>query len=314
VQAVVTGGAGFIGSTLVDALLADGYEVRVLDDLSTGYEENVAAAADLTVADVTDEPAVRATVEGADVVFHEAAHRAVLHSVEQPLATDSANVHGTLTVLKAAADAGVRRFVYASSSSVYGGAEQRPTPETAPLQPRSPYAVTKLTGEHYCRVFSELYGLDTVALRYFNVFGPRQRPDSMYAAVIPLFMAALLEGTAPEVHGDGRQSRDFTYVDDVVRANLAAAAADRDVVSGRVYNIAGGREHSLLDLLAVLEETIGTSVAPVHVETRAGDLRHSCADATRARADLGWEVEVPFDEGLRRTVEWVAARTTKGAA
>jgi UDP-glucose 4-epimerase len=310
---VVTGGAGFIGSSLVDALLAEGHEVRVLDDLSTGYADNVAGAADLTVGEITDEGVVASTFQGADLVFHEAAHRAVLHSVEQPLATDTANVHGTLTVLKAAADAGVRRVVYASSSSVYGGAETRPTPEDAPLQPRSPYAVTKLAGEYYCRVFADLYGVETVALRYFNVFGPRQRPDSAYAAVIPLFMAALLGGEPPKVHGDGTQSRDFTYIEDVVRANLAAAGAGSHA-SGRVYNIAGGREHSLLELLTILRDAIGVTVTPVHTQPRAGDLRHSCADASRARAELGWEAEVSFEEGLRRTVDWLASLPARGAA
>src|SRR5688572_18158957 len=220
--AVVTGGAGFIGSNLVDALLARGDTVRVIDDLSTGDAANVPDGVELVHAAIDDETAVRQAVDGAHAVFHQAAHRAVLRSVEDPLSTDRANVHGTLTVLKCSADAGVRRLVYASSSSVYGGADLRPTPESAPLVPRSPYAVTKLTGEHYCRVFSELYGLETVALRYFNVFGPRQRPDSMYAAVIPLFIEALRSGVPPIVHGDGKQSRDFTYISDVVAANVAA--------------------------------------------------------------------------------------------
>src|SRR5262245_15197409 len=186
-RALVTGGAGFIGSSIVDALVGDGHEVRVLDDLTTGFAENVNPAADLVEAGVTDEGAVRSAVTGVDTVFHLAAHRAVFRSVEHPLATDTANTHGTLLVLVAARDAGARRVVYASSSSVYGGAETRPTPEDIPLLPRSPYAVSKLNGEHYCRVFTELFGLETVALRFFNVYGPRQRAESMYAAVIPLF-------------------------------------------------------------------------------------------------------------------------------
>src|SRR5205823_14493336 len=204
----------------------------------------------------SDEGAVRASLAGCEVVFHPAAHRAVLRSVEDPLATDTANVHGTLTVLAAARDAGVRRVISASSSSVYGGAAARPTPEDTPLIPRSPYAVTKLTGEHYCRVFTELHGLETVALRYFNAFGPRQRPDSMYAAVIPLFIDALRNGRRPTVHGDGKQSRDFTFIADVVAANIAAAHAPAEECSGKAYNIACGDEWSLLQLLDSLGQLL----------------------------------------------------------
>src|SRR5437867_10734084 len=211
-RVLVTGGAGFIGSNLAERLLSRGAEVRVFDNLSTGFRENVSADARLFEGDIRDEAAVRAAVTGVDVVFHQAAHRAVLQSVQDPLSTDLANTHGTLLVLKAAHDAGVRRVVSASSSSVYGGAEQLPTPESAPTLPRSPYAVSKLAGEHYCRVFAELYGLETVSLRYFNAYGPRQRPDSAYAAVIPLFIAALANGEPPLVHGDGLQTRDFAFI------------------------------------------------------------------------------------------------------
>jgi UDP-glucose 4-epimerase len=192
--------------------------------------------------------------------------------------------------------------IYASSSSVYGGAAERPTPETAALVPRSPYAVTKLTGEHYCRVFSELHGLETVALRYFNAFGPRQRPDSMYAAVIPLFIAALRTGQRPLVHGDGKQSRDFTYISDVVAANLAAASAPAESASGKAYNIACGDEHSLLELLEHLGQILGVDVEPEHAEPRAGDVRHSCADVAAAARDLGWSATVAFRDGLDETV------------
>jgi UDP-glucose 4-epimerase len=300
---LVTGGAGFIGSNLVDALLEQGHEVRVLDDLSTGYAVQLHPDARLIIGAVDDLATVRMAVDGCDVVFHQAAHRAVLRSVEHPLDTDSANTHGTLTVLDAARNAGVRRVVYASSSSVYGGTELRPTPESTPLQPKSPYAVSKLAGEHYCRVFTELYGIETFALRYFNVYGPRQRPDSQYAAVIPLFMDALREGKAPLVHGDGKQSRDFTYVSDVVAANIAAASAPSDA-AGRAYNVAGGHEHSLLDLLEILGRLLGVEPEPEHTDPRPGDVRHTCAEVSAADRDLDWRAEVSFDDGLERTTEW----------
>lgn len=307
-RALVTGGAGFIGSNLAERLVASGADVRVFDNLSTGFRDNVPTGATLFEGDIRDEAAVRAAVEEREVVFHFAASRAVLQSVENPLATDLANTHGTLIVLKAAQDAGVRRVVASSSSSVYGGAKQLPTPESAPLIPRSPYAVSKLAGEHYCRVWSELFGLETVALRYFNVYGPRQRPDSAYAAVIPLFTDALRTGTRPIVHGDGLQSRSFAYVDDVVEANLAAARAPADACSGRAYNIAGDRSCSLLELLEELGTILGVDVDPEHTEPRAGDVRHSSADLTAAARDLAWQPTVGLPEGLRRTVDWFTVR------
>jgi UDP-glucose 4-epimerase len=308
-RALVTGGAGFIGSNLADALLARGAEVRVFDNLSTGFLDNVPGDAELLEGDIRDEAAVRAAVAGADVVFHQAAHRAVLQSVQDPLSTDLANTHGTLLILKAAQDAGVRRVVAASSSSVYGGAKELPTPESAPLVPRSPYAVSKLAGETYCRVWSELFGLETVALRYFNVYGPRQRPDSAYAAVIPLFTAALRTGARPIVHGDGGQSRSFAYIDDVVAANLAAAAAPAESCSGKAYNIAGSSTHTLLELLDELGAILGVEVEPEHTAPRAGDIRHSFADLSAAARDLGWQPNVSLVDGLRRTVDWFALRT-----
>ncbi|HYH52011.1 MAG TPA: NAD-dependent epimerase/dehydratase family protein [Acidimicrobiia bacterium] len=305
-RALVTGGAGFIGSNLAERLVGDGADVRVLDNFSTGFAENVPAKADVIEGDIRDAAAVRKAVEGAEVVFHQAAHRAVLQSVQDPASTDLANTHGTLLVLKAAHEAGVRRVVTASSSSVYGGAEQLPTPESAPLVPRSPYAVSKLAGEHYCRVWSELFGLETVALRYFNVYGPRQRPDSAYAAVIPLFTNALRTGARPIVHGDGLQSRSFAYIDDVVEANLAAATAPAEACSGKAYNIAGDRSYTLLELLDELGAILGVEVDPEHTAVRAGDIRHSSAALTAAGRDLGWQPKVSLPDGLRRTLQWFA--------
>lgn len=299
---LVTGGAGFIGSNLADGLLVAGHEVRVLDDLTTGRRENVPAEATFHEGSITDVDTLDAVMADVEVVFHEAALGSVARSVADPRTSDHVNTHGTLSVLEAARRHGVRRVVTASSSSVYGGSDQRPTPETAPLVPRSPYAVTKLVGEHYARVYAELLDVETVALRYFNVYGPRQRPDSEYAAVIPLFISALASGTSPEVHGDGEQSRDFAYVDDVVTANLAAATAPAERCSGRAYNIAGGAEQSLLDLLAILRDVLDVDIDGHHVEPRSGDVRHSFADLSAATADLGYAPSVPFSTGIARTV------------
>ena len=308
-RVLVTGGAGFIGSHLVDALVERGDEVVVLDDLSTGFAANINPAATLVEGSIADEAArapggrrLRARLPPGRAQGGVALGRA-------PLTTDTANTHGTLTILKAAADAGVRRVVHASSSSVYGGATTVPTPESEPLVPRSPYAVTKLAAEHYCRVFAELYGLETVALRYFNVYGPRQRPDATYAAVIPLFVDALLHGRDPEVHGDGLQSRDFTYISDVVAANLAAAAAPAAACSGRVYNIAPGHGRvAARHPRAPSASLLGVTPTPHFVATRAGDVKHSLADASAAARDLDFRCTIGLDDGLAAHRRLAAAR------
>jgi len=303
-KTLVTGRAGFIGSHLVDSLVAQGHEVVVLDDLSTGLKENINSGADLIEGSVADEDAVRAALVGAELVFHQAALGSVQRSVEHPIGSDTVNTQGTLTILKAALDAGVRRVVCASSSSVYGGAEGLPTPESAALVPRSPYAVTKFAGEQYCRVFSESFSLQTVALRYFNIFGPRQRPDSAYAAVIPLFIDALMNGRHPTVQGHGRQSRDFTYVSNAVAANLLAGTAPAAACSGHAYNVAAGRRWSVLELLAAIGQITGVAPDPVFAPRRPGDVRHSQADITAARHDLGYEPLIELVDGLRETVRW----------
>jgi UDP-glucose 4-epimerase len=304
-RVLVTGGAGFIGSHLAHALVDAGADVAVLDDLSTGALENVPPAATMIVGSVTDGQLLSRAVDGHEVVFHQAALKTVARSVEEPLATNDVNVTGTLRVVLACRDAGVRRLVYASSSSIYGGLASRPTPETAPTAPRSPYAISKLAGELYCRVAWDLYGLETVALRYFNVYGPRQRPDSRYAAVIPLFIQRVLGDQPVDIDGDGCQSRDFTYVADTVAANLLAAEAPAERCAGRAFNIATQSEHTVLDLLAALEDIVGRRAERRHRDARPGDVRHSCADTTDAQQQLGYRASVTLSEGLTRTVDWL---------
>jgi nucleoside-diphosphate-sugar epimerase len=302
---LVTGGAGFIGSHLVDALAARGQRVRVLDNFSTGRAENLMdlrGRIEVLDDDVTDPAAVRRAMRGVEVVFHQAALASVPRSVADPLATHRACVDGTLNVLLAARDAGVRRVVYAASSSAYGNSARLPKTETDPTAPLSPYAVAKLAGEQYCAAFTEVYGLETVRLRYFNVFGPRQTPDSPYAAVIPLFLRAMTTGQAPVIHGDGSQSRDFTFVADVVQANLKAAEAKR--AAGRVYNVACGKRTSLLELVAHLNTLLGTRLEPVHDAARPGDVKHSQADVQRACAELGYQPTTDVLAGLRACLAW----------
>jgi UDP-glucose 4-epimerase len=299
---LVTGGAGFIGSSLVDALIEQGHEVNVLDDLSTGYAVQLNPEARLIIGSVDDLAIVRTAVDGCDVVFHQAAHRAVLRSVEHPLATDSANTHGTLTVLDAARHAGVRRVVYASSSSVYGGAEVRPTPESAPLEPKSPYAVSKLAAEHYCRVFTELYGIETFALRYFNVYGPRMDVHGLYTEVLIRWMERIEVGQPPLIFGDGQQTMDFVFTDDIARANLLAAGAD---VTDAVFNIGSHTETSLLGLAEALLEVMGSDLSVEHGPERAvNGVTRRLASIDAAERQLSWKPEVDLEEGLRRLVDW----------
>jgi nucleoside-diphosphate-sugar epimerase len=302
---VVTGGAGFIGSNVVHRLVADGERVRVIDDLSSGRLENLAGvedAVDFTAGSILDAALLRDAFSGADYVLHQAARANVVRSVEDPIASNAVNVEGTLNVLNAARACGVKRVVYASSSSVYGNAPELPKREDVAPDPRSPYAVSKLAAEHYCRVFTEVYGLQTVSLRYFNVFGPRQDPASAYAAVVPAFIRRLLDGQEFTVFGDGEQSRDFTYVDNAVEANLLAARAEG--AAGRVFNVGCGRRYTLNRLVEVLQDLLHTSVRPRYLPDRPGDVRHSLADISAARSTLGYEPTVAFEEGLRRTVDW----------
>jgi UDP-N-acetylglucosamine/UDP-N-acetyl-alpha-D-glucosaminouronate 4-epimerase len=302
---LVTGGAGFIGSNIVDELLRRGERVRVLDNFATGREENVAEFAsrvDLIRGDVRDEEAVDRAVKGADFILHQAALASVPRSIADPTSNNQVNAQGTLNLLLAAKKHGVKRVVYASSSSVYGDSEELPKVESMTPNPKSPYAVAKLAAEYYCRVFGELYGVPTVSLRYFNVFGPRQDPNSQYSAVIPLFVKALMEGKRPDIYGDGEQSRDFTFISNVVNANLLACEAK--VTGARVYNIACGGRYTLNQLFAALRERIGADVEPVYGPARPGDVKHSMAAIGRIQKELGYQVGVSFEEGIDRTVQW----------
>jgi UDP-glucose 4-epimerase len=303
---LVTGGAGFIGSHLADALTSAGRTVRVFDDLSTGLPANLAhisPAPELISGCVTDAAALERAAEGCDVVFHLAALASVAKSIEDPLATHAACATGTLNVLNAARKAGVRRVVYAASASAYGGAsDPAGQDESTPLVALSPYAAAKLAGELYCESFARTFGLETVRLRFFNVFGPRQRADSPYSGVIAIFAAMQAAGRTPTVHGDGLQSRDFVYVSDV--ANALLLAADTPGVSGRVYNVGTGKSVTLLELIGELNAILGTTAVPAHGPPRLGDVRHSRAKIDRIQAELGYEPRVTFADGLRRTLEW----------
>ncbi len=318
-RVLVTGGAGFIGSHLVDELVRRGARVRVLDNFSTGRRENLhlsdlepsdlqpsnlspSTAIDLIEGDIRDLAVVKAATQGVDYILHQAALPSVPRSVADPLTTHEVNATGTLNVLLAARQAGVKRVVYASSSSVYGDSPTLPKREDMPTDPLSPYAASKLAGENYCRAFYQVYGLPTVALRYFNVFGPRQDPASQYAAVIPKFITALLRGEPPAIYGDGTQSRDFTYVTNVVQANLLAC--EREEAVGQVMNVACGGRYTLLDLYRELAALTGAEVQPVFAPARPGEVKHSLAAIDRAAQALGYRPQVHWREGLRRTVGW----------
>lgn len=302
---LVTGGAGFIGSSLVRRLLGVGHSVRVLDNLSTGFKSNLEECLnriELMEGDVSEFAVCKSAVAGVDYILHEAAIPSVQRSVDDPIRSNNANVTGTLNMLVAARDAKVKRFVFASSSSVYGDTETLPKVETMPENPLSPYALTKHAGEKYCVLFYRIYGLPTVALRYFNVFGPRQDPHSPYSAVISRFVEAALAGRRPVVNGDGEQSRDFTYVENVVDANLLACEANG--VEGMVFNIGTGERRSLNDLLRSLSSLVGRNLEPEYANARLGDVRHSQADIGRARRYLRFEPKLSFLAGLERTLNW----------
>jgi nucleoside-diphosphate-sugar epimerase len=307
---LVTGGAGFIGSNLASALLAQGHRVRALDNFLTGKKENLAGLADgygdafeLVEGDLRDLEVTRRATGGVEYVLHQGALPSVPRSVADPVLSNEINVGGTVNLLIAARDAGVRRVVFAASSSAYGDTPELPKRESMTPNPKSPYAAQKLAGEHYMRIFYEVYGVETVSLRYFNVFGPKQDPASTYAAVIPRFITAVLMGTAPTVYGDGLQTRDFTYIDNVVRVNLLACKASKEAC-GRVFNIACGERVSLLEILEIIYGLAGRRVPPRFEPPRPGDVRDSLADISLARDLLGYEPMVPFPEGLSRTFDY----------
>ncbi len=309
---LVTGGAGFIGSHLVEHLVRDGLSVRVIDNFATGKRGNIAPFLDsieFIEGDITDPASCAKACLGVDVVLHEAALPSVPKSVADPITTHRTNVDGTFNMLMAARDAGVRRFIYAASSSAYGDTPTLPKVETMPSQPLSPYAVQKLAGEHYCGAFAKCYGMQTLAMRYFNVFGPRQDPTSQYAAAIPAFITAILNDRPPIVYGDGEQTRDFTFVGNVVHANLLAARAPD--VNGEVINVACGEHVTVNAICGEINRLLGRHVQPDYVPPRVGDIKHSWADITLAERLIGYRPCVAFAEGLQRSIDWYAAALSR---
>lgn len=301
---LVTGGAGFIGSNIAEQLVKKGEKVRILDDFSTGKRENIDGVKDsieLIEGDLRDWEIVKRAMKGVNFVLHQGALPSVQRSIEDPLTTTKVNILGTLNVLLAAREVKVKRVVYASSSSVYGDTPTLPKKEGMKNNPQSPYAVTKLIGEEYCRIYYSIYGLETVCLRYFNVFGPRQDPGSQYAAVIPKFITLMLKGKSPPIYGDGEQSRDFTFIDNVVEANLQACTAKGAL--GEVFNIAYGKRVTINELVERLNKILQTRIEPAYQSPRKGDVRHSLADISQAGKTLHYSPEIGFDEGLEKTVQ-----------
>jgi nucleoside-diphosphate-sugar epimerase len=302
---LVTGGAGFIGSHIAGELVRKGHAVRIIDNFSTGKRENISSFLDeieLVEADIREFKACRKVVEGMDFVLHQAALTSVPFSIEDPLLTNEVNITGTLNLLLASRNANVQRLIFASSAAVYGDDSRLPKTENMEGLPISPYALSKRVGEMYCRLFSQLYGLSTVCLRYFNIFGPRQDPFSQYASVIPNFIGKMLKEEKPSVFGDGEQSRDFLYVSNVVEANILASRISE--VSGEVFNIAGGEKTTVNSLVKELNEVLGKQIKPAYEDPRSGDIKHSYADISKARKMLKYEPTVSFSEGLRETVRW----------
>lgn len=302
---LVTGGAGFIGSNICRRLVSEGCFVRVVDNLLTGKKSNLADVIDkieFIEADMGDSEIARSAVKDIDVVLHQGALPSVPVSVDNPAATHQHCINATFTLLLAARDAGVKRFVYAASSSAYGDSQASPKVETMPTSPLSPYAVAKLTGEYYCSVFYNIYGLQTISLRYFNVFGPQQDPASQYAAAIPAFVTAILKDEPPTIYGDGEQSRDFTYIDNVVDANLLAARAEQ--TQGEVINIACGQAVTVNEIIDKINELLGKNIKPIYADSRPGDVKHSLADITAAKELINFEPVVNFRDGLKMAIDW----------
>ncbi len=303
---LVTGGAGFIGSNIVEELVCLGEEVVVLDNLSTGFRENIEPFLEnirFINGDIRDNEVVKKAMINVDYVLHQAALASVPRSIDDPLFVNDVNVNGTMNILEEARKAGVKCLVYAASSSAYGDSDFSPKRENLSPSPLSPYAVSKLVGEHYCSVYSNIFGLPTVSLRYFNVFGPRQDPKSQYAAVVPIFISKLLNKNRPEIFGDGEQSRDFTYVKNVVNANLLASKS-ADSAAGEMMNVACGSEYTVNELLKYIKTHLGSDVDPKYSDTRAGDVKHSLADISKAKKLIDYSIEVSFEEGISKTVEW----------